>query len=237
VSALDSSIDDLYRAPLGTFVDARNALAKTLKGADAKRIRALAKPTLVPWAVNQVYWRARGVYDRLIKSGQRLRDAQVAALEGRKVDVRAASDAHRQAIADAVKEASTIAATEGSQPPSDALMRMFEALSLAPERADAPGRWTKPLQPAGFEALSGINVARSKIEVAVESPKPETHKQSAAERRREEAETKRAEAERKQAEAARKKREAEIKKAEAAVERARRRMADAESALKQLRGQ
>jgi hypothetical protein len=44
-------------------------------------VKALKKPTLVPWAVNQVYWHARPVYDRLAKSGAALRSAQIAALE------------------------------------------------------------------------------------------------------------------------------------------------------------
>ena len=83
MSALDAKIDDLYRQPLGEFTGARNALAKTLTGDEAKRVKALAKPTVVPWAVNQVYWRARAAYDRLMKSGERLRKAQIAALEGR----------------------------------------------------------------------------------------------------------------------------------------------------------
>lgn len=54
-SALESRIDDLYRGPLTDFVAARNALAKTVAGQDAQRVRKLAKPTVVPWAVNQVY--------------------------------------------------------------------------------------------------------------------------------------------------------------------------------------
>jgi hypothetical protein len=105
VSALDAKIDDLYRLPLAEFTGARNALAKSLTGDEAKRVRKLEKPTVVPWAANQVYWRARSTYDRLMKSGEKLRAAQIAALEGRAADVRAASEAHRRAIADAVAEA------------------------------------------------------------------------------------------------------------------------------------
>jgi hypothetical protein len=59
VSALDAKIDDLYKLPLSEFTSARNALAKTLgKDDGAKIVKALEKPTVVPWAVNQVYWRA-----------------------------------------------------------------------------------------------------------------------------------------------------------------------------------
>jgi hypothetical protein len=156
VSALDAKIDDLYQQPLDAFTAARNALAKSLTGADAQSVRQLAKPAVVPWAVNQVYWRARAAYDRLIKSGERLRKAQIAALEGRSADVGAASDAHRRAVAEAVAEAERIAAAAGSRPGADALARTFEALSLAPAPLESPGRLTEPLQLAGFEALAGI---------------------------------------------------------------------------------
>jgi hypothetical protein len=156
VSALEQQIDDLYQQPLNDFTAARNVLAKTLSKDDAKRVRALAKPTVVPWAVNQVYWRARNTYERVMKSGEQLRKAQIAALEGRKADVRAASEAHRRAIADAVAEAERLAAPSGSKPAPDALMRTFESLSLATAAPDAPGRLTDALQPAGFEALAGV---------------------------------------------------------------------------------
>ena len=156
MSALDAKIDDLYREPLNNFTSARNALAKSLSGDEAKRVRALGKPTLVPWAVNQVYWHARAAYDRLMKSGERLRKAQIAALEGRSADVRAASEAHRHAIAEVVAEAERLAAPAGSKPGADALARTFEALSLATERPESPGRFTQALQPAGFEALMGV---------------------------------------------------------------------------------
>ena len=160
---LDAKIDDLYRQPLDAFVPARNALAKTLTGADAARVRALAKPTVVPWAVNQVYWRARPVYDKAIKSGERLRAAQIASLEGRRgADVREAGETHRRALADAVKEAERLANAAGAKPATDALIRTFETLSLASEPPEPAGRLTKPLQPSGFEALAGITpVARA----------------------------------------------------------------------------
>jgi hypothetical protein len=222
LSALDVRIDELYRAPLGEFIASRTALAKTLKGDEARRVKALAKPTAVPWAVNQVYWRARPVYDRLVKSGEKLRDAQVAALGGKKADIRGAGEAHRKAIADAVHQAETIAAAEGVHPAADSLMRTFEAISMAP--GDTPGRWTKPLQPAGFEALAGVKVAP-----AVER-KLEGKRQKAKEKEHEK-EKVRIE----QAEAARRRHEEEIREAEAALERAKRKMAEAEAVLRKTR--
>jgi hypothetical protein len=157
VSALDpKKIDELYRLPLAEFTPARNALAKTLSKDDAKLVKALAKPTVVPWAVNQVYWRARATYDRLMKSGEKLRSAQIAALEGRAADVRAASETHRRAIGEAVAEAERLAGASGAKPGADALARTFESLSLATSAPGQPGRLTDALQPAGFEALAGL---------------------------------------------------------------------------------
>ena len=65
--------DELYQQPLGEFIAARNALAKTLAGAEAAHVHALGKPTVVPWAVNLLYWRARATFDRLRTAGERLR--------------------------------------------------------------------------------------------------------------------------------------------------------------------
>jgi hypothetical protein len=225
VTSLDTRIDDLYQQPLDAFIEARTALAKSLTGDAAKRVRSLAKPTVVPWAVNQVFWRARPTYDAVIKSGERLRKAQIAALEGRMADLRGTSDAHRRALAEAVKEAERLSARSGSKPSPDALMRTFEALSLAAERPDAPGRLTRPLQPAGFEALGGVA-----LKAPPEKKAPIATAVSTAARRRDEAA-------RRKEEAAQKKRDAAVKKAEAALERARRRVAAAEAQLRQTRDQ
>ena len=231
MSALDDKIDDLYKLPLDEFTAARNALAKSLGGDDGKRVKALAKPNLVPWAVNQVYWRARGTYDRLLKAGERLRKAQIAALEGRSADVRGATDAHRHAIADAVAEAGRLAGEHGSKPSPDALTRTFEALSIAPEPAEPHGRLTEAMQPAGFEALAGVTPKKSegrrqKSEVeggrsqgkkadAKPAGSPETKPSRAELRAIEKAEKERAEQE-----AAAREHDAALKKADAAVARA-----------------
>jgi hypothetical protein len=158
VSNIDSRIDDLYRLPPDEFVAARTALAKTLTGDDAKRVKALQKPTVVPWSVNQVYWHARDVYDRVLKAGEKLRDAQLTALKGRASDVRGATTAHREAVAAAVKAASRLATDAGARPDPEPLARMFEALSLQKTTSEQHGRFTKPLQPQGFEALAGIAI-------------------------------------------------------------------------------
>ncbi len=215
-TSLEANIDNLYREALGEFVTARSALAKTLTGADAQRVRKLPKPTVVPWAVNQLYWRDRRTWELLVRAGGQLRKAQVAALEGRKADIRAATDAHRQSVLNAVKIAERIAVADGLHPASDALMRTFEALSLGAVAGEAPGRLTKPLQPSGFEALAGIKVA-AKAPAIEKKPSAAEAKATA------------------RAEAARKKHEADVRRAEAALERARQKMAEAEATLKKTR--
>jgi hypothetical protein len=171
------AVDELFQVPLNEFTARRNALARTLSGADAASVRALTKPSVVAWAVNQVYWQARQIYDRLMKSGERLRNAQIAALEGRRADVRSASEAHRRAVAEAVAEAGRLASAAGSHPSPDALMRTFEAISLAPDPSDHPGRLSEAMQPAGFEALTGVT---PKAVPAAPRPEPERRREAAS---------------------------------------------------------
>ncbi|HJZ73454.1 MAG TPA: hypothetical protein VKE51_17045 [Vicinamibacterales bacterium] len=236
MSALDDKIDDLYRQPLGAFTAARNALAKTLTGADAARVKALPKPAVVAWAANQVYWNARGVHDELMKSGERVRKAQIAVLQGKAADIRTANDDHRRAVAAAVAEAERLASDAGSKPSPDALSRTFEALSLTPHPPDPPGRLAEALQPAsGFEALAGITPAgpakaghadRGPAQAApVEHGPPTSGHHARTERdrepsKREREAARRAEEEARAAAAEARKREAELKHADAAVARA-----------------
>lgn len=160
MTSAEARIDELYQAPLDSFTPQRNALAKSLGGSEAARVRQLRKPTVVAWAINQLYWRERALFDRIRKTGEKLRGAQLAALKsGHRADLRTATDAHRKALADAVAAASRLAATGGVHPPADALGRTLEALSLTATMSEPPGRLTEPLQPAGFEALTGVPIA------------------------------------------------------------------------------
>jgi hypothetical protein len=155
-STLDEAIDDLYRLPPGEFTARRNALAKTLAGEERERVRHLEKPSAVPWAVNQLYWRDRPLFDRLMKAGAALRTAQIDALEGRRNRVAEATAAHRQAVGAALARATALAHAEDVRPPAEPLTRMLEALSTAPALPAAPGRFTQVLQPSGFEAMAGV---------------------------------------------------------------------------------
>jgi hypothetical protein len=249
--SLDREIDDLFQKPLAEFTRARNALVKTVRGADATRVRTLEKPTVVAWAVNQVYWRARPIFDRLMKAGERLRKAQIAALAGKSTDLREANDAHRKALAEAVREAERIASDAGSHPSPDALMRTFEALSLAKDPPERPGQLSDALQPAGFEALAGVTPKVRPKADATRSTKagpargvplqpdhrgvprqPDDRGVRLQPDQPSPAELRKRAAEEKKHAADERKRAARIKKAEAALERAKAKMRAAEDALR-----
>jgi hypothetical protein len=215
MTKVDTAIDELYARPLAEFTEARNALAKTLDGADRARVKGLPKPSIVPWAINQVYWHARPVYDRVLKAGDRLRRAQIAALEGKSADVRSAADAHRAAIGEAVKEAERLAAEQGSNPATDALSRTLETLSLSATPRAEPGRLTEPLQPSGFEALAGVGMGGGEGK----RQKEEGKRVGQVGKKEKEAETEERARIARDATAARE-RESAVKKAEAALVRA-----------------
>jgi hypothetical protein len=161
-TSLDARIDALYQGPLAGFVPARQALAKTLTGTDARRIKALVKPTVVPWAVNQVFWHARPLYDSVTRTGEQLRAAQIATLRGQRIEVASATARHLRAVEKAVDAAEKSAAAYGMRPSREALARMFEALSLTGRIPEPHGRFTTLLQPPGFEALAGIAIRPGK---------------------------------------------------------------------------
>lgn len=211
--SLDDQIGDLYARPLGEFVTARTALAKTLSGDAAKQVKALVKPTVVPWAVNQVYWHSRPLFDTVLKSGAALRRAQIAALEGRKADVRSATTEHRAAISAAVREAAKLADREKAKPSADDLSRLFEAISLN-DSGEPHGRLTRPVGPAGFEALLGVDVKAPPRADHPPEPAKSSKKLSDADRTREEARHAQLE---KQREAEERKHQQQIEKAEKAV--------------------
>src|SRR6266566_228184 len=100
--ALDPQIDALYKLPLEQFTPARNDLATSVSGADGKRIKALSKPSLAAWTVNQLYWTDRPTYSALIDAAEQMRKAHRAVVSGQHVDVRKPEAVHQAALARAV---------------------------------------------------------------------------------------------------------------------------------------
>src|SRR6478672_10635953 len=95
MTKLDQEIDELYRKTLDEFTAARNALAKESGDPATKK---LEKPSLPAWAVNQLYWRERKLYDDVIKTSGQMRTAYTQMLAGKSADVRAAEAFHTEAM-------------------------------------------------------------------------------------------------------------------------------------------
>lgn len=154
---LESEIDRLYQLPLDEFTAARNALAKTA-GGEAGRVRALGKPSLPAWIVNQLYWHDRSAWDALIAASENARRVNRAVLGGKSGDVRAANAVHDEAVEASFKAALGLLATSG-HPATDATRQAIATTLRALPGDEPPGRLTKPIQPIGFSALTGVTVA------------------------------------------------------------------------------
>jgi hypothetical protein len=154
----DDELDTLFQLPLDQFTQARNTLAKQA-GAGGAEIRALAKPPLAAWAVNQLYWQDRSTYTALVTAAEELRKAHKAVLGGRAADIRSAGRGHDQAL-DAALRATMGILTGAGHPASDSTRQAIVSTLRALPSGEAPGRLTRTLQPGGFEMLAGLPVAR-----------------------------------------------------------------------------
>jgi hypothetical protein len=153
-SSLDAEIVHLYQLPLGDFTAARNVLAKQA-GARAAEVRGLQKPPLAAWAVNQLFWQKRDVYDGLADAANDLRAAHAAVLGGKRGDVRSAGKSHEESIEAALKAAIGILGESG-HPVTDATRQAIATTLRALPGPEPPGQLTKTLQPGGFEMLAGL---------------------------------------------------------------------------------
>lgn len=162
---VQGDIDALFELPLTEFTAARNTLATRLKKAgdteEAERVKALTKPSVPAWAVNQLYRTQRIAFDRLLDAGERFRKAQTTQLAGKSADIRAPLEARRAALSELVGHAAKILAEAGSAAGPDTMRRVtttLEALSTFAGLPDTPqpGRLTDDVQPPGFEALAAL---------------------------------------------------------------------------------
>ena len=164
---LHGEVDKLYQAPLAGFTAARNALVARIKaahGADAAaHVKALVKPSIAAWTLNQLYWRHQPEFMALLMAGDALRLAQQQRLGGAEVDV-APPTRSRQSAVDTLLALATDILKEGGHAPSpDMRQRLLGSLdalaaygtgSLAPKA----GRLTEDVPAPGFAALAGLAV-------------------------------------------------------------------------------
>lgn len=155
--AAEDPVDELYRLRPEEFVAARDALMKRLKaGGDKERaaeVRALRRPTVAAWAVNQVARSSRKDVAELTRIGDRLRDAHQALLDGGgDAGVREANAQRRALVATLTKQALALLG-EAADGQGDAITHTFDAAVADPEAGLAVrgGRLSKELPaPSGF---------------------------------------------------------------------------------------
>src|SRR3989442_363610 len=162
---LEDDVDALFKLPLAEFIGARNNLAARLKRGgradDANLVKALAKPSVSAWAVNQLYWKHRDAFDRLLATSQRFRQAQTSGTAGRIADIRESLDARREVLSHLSDLVTVLLRDAGHNPTPDTIHRItttLEAVSAHPTPSDdkTPGRLTQDVDPPGFESLASL---------------------------------------------------------------------------------
>ena len=114
------SAEDLYGLPLSEFTAARNALAAELKkGGDAESaatVKALKKPPVTAWAINQLVRAHPDDVAALLDVGERLRRAQDAVMEGSDpAALRSAIADRRELVTDLARRAAEMLDKEGAK--------------------------------------------------------------------------------------------------------------------------
>lgn len=176
---LKDDVDELFKLPFAEFISARNALATHLKQSghanDATLVKALAKPSVSAWTVNQLYWNHRAAFDKLLAAGQRLR--------GKVTDMRGALDARRDALTHLADLATSLLRDAGHNPAPDTIRRITTTLEALSALSDGPtlGRLTQDVDPPGFESLASLTLSAGAMK-----PTKEPARVTALQRAREE---------------------------------------------------
>ena len=187
VRSAEGDVDELFKLPLNEFIGARKTLAVRLKqsghGGEADEVKALVKPSITAWAVNQLYWKHQEEFDRLIKTGQRFRQAQTSRSAGKMTDMRVSLEERREVLSDLSRLADEVLRDAGHNASPETIRRItttLEAISAYAALPDGlqPGRLTQDVDPPGFDSLAsfvpGAVMAERKKEPAriIPLPKP-----------------------------------------------------------------
>jgi len=229
MTAYEKSLQQLYQAPLATFLAERKRLAAELQArgdaAGAAQIAKRPKPVTSVWAVNQLYWREREAFDEMLGAASLLRRG----------DNRAAK-AYHGAIAN-LRQRAVVLLKDAGLAVSDATLRRvattLAAIAVGGFEPDPPGAIAADRDPPGFDAV-GI------VAQPIKSKQPPTpiHKPTAGTRARLQAQLRAAEdKERKQREAERTRRKAERSRLQTALRAAISEVQKRERALSLLRKQ
>lgn len=166
---MDDRIRDLYRGRPEDFIAARDALAKELRETDraeeAATVKALRKPTVVAWALDQLADRDPDGVRALLDAGAEVRAAQQAAISpgGSAERLRSATAARRQSVTRLVREAADVLRESGRSPDAhlDDLAATLEAASVDAEPGERLRLGTLDAairEPAGFGDVTALRM-------------------------------------------------------------------------------
>ena len=166
----DEELDRLYGLPLTDFTRARDDLARELRRAGeseaSAEVKALAKPSLSAWTVNQLAREEPLQVRALMTAGERLGKAQAELLEGGGPDeLQAALQRQRQVVAALVESAKRVLEAAGGSATEATLERVRGTLTAAAGNEEGArlverGRLAKDLEPAGFGGVAAAPTGR-----------------------------------------------------------------------------
>ena len=184
--SVDEEVERLFALPPEEFIAARDDAARRLREErdpdGAKRVKALRRPSVAAWAINQLPRRSSDELEQLLAVGEELRKGQRRALSGLKAgDLREVGARRRAAKNQLLAAAERILRERGE--PGPHLEEVGATLDAAVVDEDAAalvraGQLSKPLPaPATFELGGGLAVAPEAVggteEAAGPQPDPE----------------------------------------------------------------
>ena len=178
---LETEIDRLYAGPLDEFVTERDKLARSLTRSGERdagaRVKALRKPTVGAWALNQAVRRRRAETDELLATGERLRDAHEELLTGGDPAVLRETMQAERSLTSAIADcAEAIASETGKSGPAlrDRVRSTLHAASVDQEAREelASGRFVREREAVGLGSFGTAAPATDTPKRKRSTPRP-----------------------------------------------------------------
>ena len=158
---LDDALDRVYGAPLDEFTSERNRLSKELAAQGdsdgATRLKKMKKPSVSTWAVNQLARRHPKEVGELVALHERLAEASDSQ------QLRQAQEERKKVVSRLTDAATRILEEAGHSALSGTLQRVSQTLLAASDGDDLTaleqGRLQRDLEPSGFDAVAGFDLA------------------------------------------------------------------------------
>ncbi|HEX2409740.1 MAG TPA: hypothetical protein VHJ39_01130 [Solirubrobacteraceae bacterium] len=225
---VDELAGRLYGLPLEDFTRERDAAARELRKAKERDTAAvvakLPKPSQAAWSANTLAREQRGLVDDLLAAGERLREAQEAAMAGKGAEELREAGAAERAAVDALVDAARELKPSGRRPTEATLERLRNTLHAAASDEDVrraldEGRLVEDATGGGAWGLAGFDAAPLPPREPRRAKKPARRaadtKADREEAQREERERKEREAREAEEREARQRLEAELREARA----------------------